>query len=118
MKKADFILIGAVLAVVCVLLLILYVPKNNVGAYVEIEVDGRQVQSLPLDENTSYDISTEYGENTLVIEDGYAFMSDADCPDRICVRHRKINKNGESIICLPHKVVVSIVSADESEVDL
>ncbi len=118
MKKADFILIGAVLAVVCALLLILYLPKNNVGAYVKIEIDGRQVQTLPLDENTSYDISTALGKNTLVIEDGYAFMSEADCPDGICVKHRKINKNGESIICLPHKVVVSVVSAENSEVDL
>ena len=39
-------------------------------------------------------------------------MTDADCPDKICVNHATISDVGESIVCLPHRVVVEIVSSD------
>ena len=44
-------------------------------------------------------------------------MESADCPDQICVRQKAISKEGESIICLPNKVVVSIVGGEEKELD-
>lgn len=46
--------------------------------------------------------------NTLVIKDGVADMVSADCPDQVCVKHVPISKTGETIICLPNKVVVTI----------
>ena len=46
--------------------------------------------------------------NILVIKDGRADMTDADCPDRICVNHRPVSQEGETIVCLPHKVVVEV----------
>ena len=115
MKKADFILIGAVAAVVGVLLIILYASGNNTGAYVQIEADGKIIQTLPLDEDTQYEITTDDGTNTLVISDNTAKMTRADCPDGICVSHMAISRNGESIICLPHKVVVTVVKNAESD---
>ena len=117
MKKADFILIGAVLCVAGVLLLFLY-GHSHTGAYVTVEVDGQVAETLPLDEDTEYLIESEHGTNTLIIEGGAARMSAADCPDKICVRHKKISQSGESIICLPHKVIVTVVSDREREVDL
>ena len=32
----------------------------------------------------------------------------ADCPDRLCVHMGKIGLNGQSLVCLPHEVVVEI----------
>ena len=40
-------------------------------------------------------------------------MEDADCPDRLCVKQGRIKKVGESIVCLPHKVVIEIVGEKE-----
>ena len=117
MKKADFILIGAVVFIALLIGGILYFTGNN-GAYAQVEVDGRIVETLPLDKDTEYEIISDGGTNTLVIEDGYATMTEADCPDLICVRHPKISKTGESIICLPHKVVVMVVNGEEAEADL
>ncbi|MBR2133886.1 MAG: NusG domain II-containing protein [Eubacterium sp.] len=118
MKKADFILIAVVLFVVAVLVFVLYGTGAHIGAYVTVEVDGTVVETLPLDKNTTYEIKTAGGTNTLVIDDGFAYISEADCPDKICVHHRKINKSGESIICLPHKVIVTVSSSESAEVDL
>lgn len=120
MKKADFILIAIVLAVVGVLAFFLYGMNQGSGTYVQIEVDGKVTQTLRLDENKTVDIETaDDGFNKLTIEDGYAKMTEANCPDKICAKHPKIHKTGDSIICLPHKVVVSIVDeAGEDEIDV
>ncbi|CCZ53222.1 putative uncharacterized protein [Clostridium sp. CAG:75] len=44
-------------------------------------------------------------------------MKKADCPDKICVHHKGIRSNGETIICLPHKVIVTIQSSKTGDLD-
>ena len=94
-------------------------PAAVDDTYVQLEVDGKVVETLSLDEDTVRKIETDNGgRNVLVIKDGEAEMSEANCPDGICTNHRKIHRNGESIICLPHKVVVTVVNEnDADEVD-
>ena len=55
--------------------------------------------------------------NLLVIQDGKADVTEASCPDGICVNHRAISKQGQSIVCLPNKVVVEIENGEESDLD-
>jgi hypothetical protein len=50
--------------------------------------------------------------NVLVIQDGYAYMKEADCPDGLCIHQGRIHKAGQSIVCLPNRVVVTIESDD------
>lgn len=115
-KKADFILIAAVIAAAGILLFILYGLNTGSGSYVQIEINGKAVQTLPLATNCKFDIeSANGGINTLVIEDGSAKMTGANCPDGICTNHKSINKTGESIICLPHKVVVTVTDKNTSQ---
>ena len=52
-----------------------------------------------------------------MISNKMASVSDADCPDRLCVRQKAISRKGESIICLPHKLVILIESMEEGDVD-
>jgi hypothetical protein len=120
MKKADFIVIGVVALVVSVLLIFLYGVNSGTGDYVQIEVDGNVVEILPLDTDATREISTDNdGDNVLVIENGSAVMTQANCPDGICTNHKPINKSGESIICLPHKVIITVISdkSTDDEID-
>ena len=48
------------------------------------------------------------GENLLVIENGAAYVASADCPDGICVAHAPISLVGDAIVCLPHRVVITV----------
>lgn len=118
MKKADFILIGAVAVVAAILVLCLYVFNSDSGDFVQIEVDGVVTDTLSLSEDTVREIKTDNGTNTLVISDGSAVMTQADCPDGICANHKPINKTGESIICLPHKVVVTVMNDKSNDNDI
>ena len=44
-------------------------------------------------------------------------MIDADCPDQLCVKQKKISLKNETIVCLPNKVVIEIEGADSSQLD-
>ena len=116
MKKADFIIIATVLIIAGALFAVLYGFASS-GDYVTVSVGGTVTQTLPLSEDTEQVIRTEHGNNTLVIRDGKAYITDADCPDKICEKHPKIYRNGESIICLPHQLVISVISDSGDGID-
>lgn len=80
--------------------------------------DGEVIAEYPLSEDRSVTISSnENGYNLLIISGKEASISDADCPDRLCVSQKAISRRGESIICLPHKLVILIESMKEGDVD-
>lgn len=110
MKKNDIILAISlvVIAIICALFIQLLVKKD--GNVVEVSINGQVYKTLPLSINTELQIDGNEvdGYNILVIENGYAYMKDADCSDKICVHQGKISKVGETIVCLPHKVVAEI----------
>lgn len=114
MKKNDIKLCLGILMIACICAIIIqFVIKKN-GETVVITVDGTVYKTLELDKDTELDIQgVNDGRNKLIIENGQAYMIDADCPDKVCVRQGKINKTGETIVCLPHKVVVEIKGNDK-----
>lgn len=109
LKTGDLILVGGLLVVVAVLFLLLFLRPNHSNA-AEVVVDGKVVMTLPLNTDTVVTIDgADGGTNTLAIGYGRAWVSGASCPDKVCVRHHAIKGSGESIICLPNRVVVRIV---------
>lgn len=117
--KNDLILIAAILAVVAILALILFLRGE--GTTVRIELDGRVIGSYSLAVDREVEIlSGENGEekNLLVIRDGKAYVSSATCPDGICANHRPISRVGESIVCLPHGVVITVIGEDKAQPDI
>ena len=117
--KREIILTIAVVATALVIWLFftLFYGKTE-HPKVEIVVGGKVTQTYDLYVDQTVEIKGEFGNsNTLVIKDKSCYMSCANCPDQVCVLLGKISKNGESIICLPHELVVRISSSEENEVD-
>ena len=77
-------------------------------------VDGEEIARFPLDSDRVW---VWEGGNTLVIEHGTARVTEASCPDGICVRHAPIRYAGESIICLPHRLEITVVGGETSQID-
>lgn len=91
---------------------------RNEPAVVRVMQNGQETGVYPLWEDRTVSIPCEDEHyNFLFISNGRASVSDADCPDRLCVRARSISHNGESIICLPHKLVIQIESEEEGALD-
>lgn len=116
-RKNDIVLAVIVIAIAAIGLLLLNVFKTE-GSFAVIKIDGKETERYPLSVNTEVVIETrDDGRNTLVVENGEAFVKNVNCPDKICEGHSKISYKGETIVCLPHKVVIEIV-ADETTNEL
>ncbi len=112
--RNDVILAAVIVVIAAIGLLLLNVFKTE-GAFAVVKIDGIETARYPLSVNTEVVIETgDNQKNTLVIEDNKAFIKNATCPDKICEGHNKIAFKGETIVCLPHKVVVEIVADDAS----
>lgn len=114
--RNDIILFVAVLTV-AVLSALLFNGTRKKGDTVNVIVDGETLYQCSLNESTEKVIKTEYGTNTVVVNGGRVFVKDADCPDGICENHRAISKDGETIVCLPHKLTVEISGEEQTELD-
>lgn len=108
--RNDLIFIASLLALLSLLAVLLFLFSDE-GDRVVVTVNGEVYATYALSENVEVDIRTgANGEqlNRLVIRDGQATVETASCPDGICAAHHPVSRDGESIICLPHKVVISV----------
>ena len=114
--RNDVILIAALTLLGGALAVFLYATRQD-GGYVTIQVDGETVMELPLSEDARVVLGEGGHTNTLVIRNGTAQVVEADCPDQVCVRQGAVRYEGESIVCLPHKLVVSVEGGQGSGID-
>ncbi len=117
MKKADKILILGLLMVALAFAVFFFLRAEE-GGYARITEDGVLKAELSLSEDVLYRVETALGFNIVQIQDGYVTVHEADCRDQICVEHKKIHLTGESIVCLPHKLVIEIVGGETAEFDM
>ena len=114
--RNDAILIAALMLLGGALAVFLYATRQD-GGYVSVQMDGQTVMELPLSEDTQVLLGEDGHTNTLVIRNGTAQVMEADCPDQICVRQGAVQYEGESIVCLPHKLIVTIEGGGSNGVD-
>lgn len=104
-----------VLFLIAALCLWAFWPRQR-GGTVTVSVNGQQVGTYPLDENSRQPVSGYDGFTlSLVIDGGEAYVSGSTCPDLICQHHAPISKVGEQIVCLPGRVVISVTDTDGKE---
>lgn len=114
MKRNDILLIAGILLAALLCTGIYFLKYHKTGDMVQISIDGTVSETLPLDSDTTYTIETADGsKNILKIADGQATITNADCPDKLCVHQKAISLVGENLVCLPHKVVVTIVNTSK-----
>lgn len=109
-RKSDAILLFAVVLIAAAGFLIFSLSHSGTGSFALVTVDGEEYAELPLYDDAELDIVSPYGVNHLVIQSGEVCVSHADCPNQVCVNTGKISEEGELIVCLPHKVVITIES--------
>ena len=112
MKTNRFwlLLIGAILFLSLAALLIHPLFERE-GDMVHIYLNGSQTPAyrLPLDEDQTLRIPAAGDHyNLVVIEGGTVGIAEASCPDQICVRHPAISTTGDSIVCLPNRLVIQV----------
>ena len=121
--RNDIILIICLLLISVIGMFYLFVLRKN-GDTITVTVDGKNYGTYSLSQNITEDIYTGKNKeqhNRLIIKDGKAYMDPATCPDGICVDHAPIFRDGESIVCLPNRVVITVTkhhSKDDADIVL
>ena len=110
-KKADVILL-IVLVLLGAGLSLLSASAGSAGQQVEVSVDGQLYGTYSLSEDQTIEINDT---NVCEIKDGEVNMIQADCPDQLCIHQGPIHIQGETIVCLPNRVVVEITGNDKDE---
>ncbi len=113
MKKGDFavIILVALLALTCILM-----PQK--GSVAAVYVNGELYEKLPLDKDTQLVIESEFGTNTLIIENSALRIINSDCPNKQC-EMQTVSKAMRSIVCLPNRLSVIIENGkNDNETDV
>lgn len=120
MGKTDRRVLAIILVLAGLVALVFYLPRSEEQAstYLSIQVDGEEVDRIDLvEENIGlvYEVPSDLGENTIRITEEGATMVHASCPDQHCIHMAPISQEGETIICLPHRLVLEVKGAGDDQ---
>ncbi len=114
MKRADFVLAGAILLLAGILLYVNTTKSIAGRAELVITLDGEEFGRYDL----SLDAEIRIGDHAVCrIRNERVSMTEADCPDKLCVHSAEIGREGGAIVCLPNKIVLKIEGSDQTAPD-
>ena len=112
LKKKELIFIAVILLLAVLLWGGMQITKNRSSATIRITVDGKEYGIYSLNKDQTIHIGDT---NVCEIKNGLATMTDASCPDHLCMYQGSIGEKGGLIVCLPNKVVIEGVKAVSSD---
>lgn len=110
--KRELFLAGGVLLTALLFFLVNRAFRSGPAAFLEISVDGAVVETLELHKDQEYTVKNDRGGvNVFVIRDGKAWVTEASCPDKICMDQGQVSQEGEMIVCLPNRMTARVMGA-------
>lgn len=106
-KRNTVLLAAGILLAALGVLFVQQIFMKKEGGTAIVQIDGREIYRLNLQEETEI-LLEEDGYNKIVVKDGAVAVTEADCPDQVCVRTGGISATGEVIACLPHELIITI----------
>lgn len=115
--RADLCLLAALVGIALLLALALRAaPLDQSHCVIVVEQDGKELARLPWGQERTLRVeSADGGYNLIVVGPEGVSITEADCPDQLCVKQGLIDGGGQSIICLPHRLCVRLVSLSGQE---
>lgn len=117
-KSAKLILAALVLLAAGSAALLLLRPAGEEHPVARITLDGALVREIDLtgvDKPFFFTVEGPAGlTNTILVEPGRIRVSEADCPDQICVHQGFISDGTTPIVCLPNKLIIQITGGGEA----
>lgn len=115
LKKGDLVLVAVILCITGIAALLVMQQKKG-DQVIITSGDNKEIYSL--NDNRTIIVPCESGGyNTVVIRNGMVWVEEADCKNQICVNHKPVSKNHESIVCIPHKLFIDIKSSRNNDID-
>lgn len=116
MKKKDFILITVILIAIAALFgYTKFKDANEEAAVVAVYKDNELYKEIPLDEEVEFTIKDREHMNKVKVHDNGVEVTEANCPDKVCVKTGFITKPSQSIVCIPNKLNIKIIDNNSSD---
>lgn len=115
MKKKDLLFGAGIIIVALVMLLAVQLTRGEEGNQIQITLDGKIYGTYTLSKDQTIEVKNGDFYNKIRIEDGKAYMEEANCPDGYCEEQGKISGHTQTIVCLPHKLVVEVLDNGETD---
>ena len=107
LKISDFILI--LLLIMSGLFSSFYIyGNNNKDKKVIVELSGKVYGVYDLNSDRIIDLKGPQSRVKINIENGYVFVLESGCPQKICKRMGKKNRINELIVCIPNRLIIRI----------
>lgn len=117
-KKKNIILFSSLLLMMVAAFFIRGILYSGQEAHIEIVCENEVRYIFDVDEVETIRVEHPDGSYNIVqIKNGTVWVSDADCDNHDCIKQGRISKVGQSVICLPHQMIIRIVGAQDSEYD-
>ncbi|MBO4366122.1 MAG: NusG domain II-containing protein [Clostridia bacterium] len=114
-RKRSWILLICVLVLAGVLFgLFQLLRTKEPGAQVEVLRQGERIGLYDLDEDRDIEILDLC---VLSVRGGAVSVQSSYCPRQVCVHHRPVSRNGETIVCLPNHLVIRILGGKDADTD-
>lgn len=120
-KKWDIIII-VVLMIISFLpevILVMILGKGYDNTYAEVTIAGELYKNIPLSEHKGeeiIEINSKTGVNIIKVSDDKISIVEANCPDKVCMKPGFIHKPGESLVCLPNRLMIQIKGNTEEDI--
>lgn len=120
MKKKDLILGAGIIVIAFAMLLVMQLTRGEEGNQIRVMLDGKIYGTYSLSKDQTIEVKDGDFYNRIRIEDGKAYMEEANCPDGYCEEQGKISGHTQTIVCLPQlaagKMTLAqmVETADES----
>ena len=115
MKKKDLLFGAGIIIVALVMLLAMQLTRGEEGNQIQITLDGKIYGTYALSKDQTIEVKNGDFYNKVRIEDGKAYMKEANCPDGYCEEQGKISGHTQTIVCLPHKLVEEVLDNGEAD---
>ena len=115
-----WIILFAGIAVICFAIWHFNAHKASKSAVAIVKTEDKIIKEIDLDkvqEEYSFEVATSKGKNTVTVRHGEIEVTEADCPDKVCVRTGAIHNGAYPIVCLPHRLSITISESESDEVD-
>ena len=117
-KKMDIVII---ICLICIsflpnIVFAINLNKDYDSIQAIIKVDGKLYKNISLStskEDATFTVETKNGNNTILVKDKSISITHADCHDSLCVSQGSKSKVGDTIVCLPNKLIIEIKGKEE-----
>lgn len=119
MKNLKWAAVFFLLVIACIATVVLRQSLSPTAKSAKIIQNGEVIREVILQSDTPYEFtitSPEGGYNTVRVEHGKIGITEADCPDKLCVRQGLISSGAMPVVCLPHRLSI-IIDGENNGVD-